>query len=76
MVLGGAMVATMRGWWWKAFGVSLPWLQLAAIVFTANHFILDAFGGLVVCLVGVVLALAVQRWVYPWVGGRFAAGAA
>lgn len=75
MVLGGAMVVTMRNPFLRAFGIALPWMQLMAIVFTANHFILDAFGGVVVCLAGVLLALAVQRWVYPWVGRRFASDA-
>ncbi len=54
----------------RGFGLLLPWAQLAAIVFTANHFILDAFVGLVVCLVGLGLAGAMQRWVYPWVRER------
>jgi hypothetical protein len=73
MVLGGAMVVTMRNPLLRLFGFSLPWLQLAAIVFTANHYILDAFAGLLVGLMGVGLALALQRWVYPWVVRRYAA---
>lgn len=72
IILGGAMVVTMRHPLWRVFGFSLPWLQFAAIIFTANHFILDAFGGLLVCLAGIVLALAAQRWLYPWIGRRFA----
>lgn len=72
MILGGAMVVTFRNPALRGFGVALPWLQLAAIVFTANHFILDAFVGLLVCLAGVAMALAVQRWVYPWVGRQLA----
>ena len=73
MILGGAMVVTLRNPLLRLFGFSLPWLQLAAIVFTANHYILDAFAGLVVGLAGVGLALALQRWVYPWVVRRYAA---
>ncbi len=50
-------------------------LVRAAIVFTANHYIVDAFVGLIVCLAGVLLALAAQRWVYPWVRIRLGASA-
>jgi hypothetical protein len=65
MIIGGAMVLSTKNVGVRAFGLALPWLQLGAIVFTANHFILDAFVGLVVCLVGLALALAMQRWGYP-----------
>jgi hypothetical protein len=74
MVIGGAMVVTMRHPLLRALGISLPWLQLAAIVFTANHYILDAFAGAVVGLAGVALALAAQRWLYPWIRLRLGAG--
>jgi hypothetical protein len=67
VILGGAMVLTMRNPLLQAFGFALPWLQMAAIVFTANHFIVDAFAGLIVALVGIALAAAAQRWAYPWV---------
>jgi hypothetical protein len=65
MILGGAIVVTWRHPLAIVIGLSLPWLQLAAIVFTGNHYILDAFAGLLVCLAGVLLALAAQRWLYP-----------
>lgn len=68
MILGGAMFLTMRQPALRAFGLLLPWAQLAAIVFTANHFIFDAFVGLVVCLAGLALAGAMQRWGYPRIG--------
>lgn len=68
MIIGGAMVLSTRNPLVRGFGVLLPWAQLAAIVFTANHYIVDALAGVVVCLVGLWLALAMQRWVYPWVG--------
>ena len=66
MIIGGAWFFTIRNplrW----LGVLLPWAQLAAIVFTANHYILDAVVGCVVCVAGLGLALAMQRWGYPWV---------
>ncbi len=49
----------------RVFAVILPFAQLAAIVFTANHFIFDAFIGIVVCLGGVLIAIALQWWGYP-----------
>ncbi len=67
VIIGGAMVLTMRNPLLRALGFALPWLQLAAIVFTANHYIVDALAGLVVCIVGLALAGAMQRWGYPWV---------
>ena len=70
MIVGGALFMVSKNPLVRGFGLLLPWAQLAAIVFTANHFILDAFVGLVVCLVGLALAGAMQKWVYPWVRER------
>lgn len=71
VIVGGAMFLTSRNRFVRALGLLLPWLQLAAIVFTANHYIFDAFAGLAVCLAGIGLAWAMQRWVYPFAGSRF-----
>ncbi|HEY8173598.1 MAG TPA: phosphatase PAP2 family protein [Dehalococcoidia bacterium] len=76
MIIGGAIFLTTRHPALRAFGLILPWAQLAAIVFTANHFIVDAFAGLVVCLIGLALAGAMQRWGYPWIRARFGAAEA
>lgn len=65
MVLGAVIYFSTRNWLLRGFGILLPWAELAAIVFTANHFLVDAAAGLIVCLVGVLLALAMQRWGYP-----------
>lgn len=65
MIIGGAIFVALRNPVVRVFGLSLPWLQLASIVFTANHYILDAVAGLFVCLAGLLLAWCVQRWVYP-----------
>jgi len=67
MIIGGALVCATRNMIVRGLGIVLPWAQLAAIVFTANHFIADAFVGLVVCLAGLGLAAAMQRWGYPFV---------
>jgi len=71
VIVGGAMFLTSRNPFVRALGLLLPWLQLAAIVFTANHYIFDAFAGLAVCLAGIGLAWAMQHWVYPFIGSRF-----
>ena len=71
MIIGGAMVATMRQPVLRAFGLLLPWAQLAAIVFTGNHYIIDAAAGCAVCVVGLALALALQRWVYPLFSSQY-----
>jgi hypothetical protein len=44
----------------------LPVAQFAAIVFTANHFIFDAMVGLVVSLMGLVIAIMLQRFGYAY----------
>jgi hypothetical protein len=67
VIIGGTMFLTFRNPVVRLAGLLLPWAQLAAIVFTANHYIVDAFAGLVVCLVGVALAWLLQRRFYPWV---------
>jgi PAP2 superfamily len=46
-------------------GVALPMLQIFAITMTANHFLLDAAAGGVVALLGIGVALALQRRGYP-----------
>lgn len=71
MIIGGALFWSVRNPAVRAFGILLPWAQLAAIVFTANHYILDAVVGGAVCVAGLVLAWGMQRWVYPWVESRF-----
>ncbi|TMG03367.1 MAG: phosphatase PAP2 family protein [Chloroflexi bacterium] len=60
-------------WWFLlavAIGIMLPTLQVFAITMTANHFLLDAVAGGVVALLGIGVAVALQRWVYP-VAGRW-----
>jgi hypothetical protein len=72
VILGGAIFLAVRHPLARAFALILPWAQLAAIVFTANHYIVDAFVGLVVCLAGTALAWAMQRWLYPWAAAHIA----
>ena len=58
-------------WWFSlamAVGIALPTLQVFAITMTANHFLLDAVAGGIVAVLGIGVAMALQRWVYPIVG--------
>ena len=72
LLLGIAIVRAFWGerWLWIAapIGVLLPATQIFAITLTANHFLLDAAAGGIVAMAGIGLALAVERWVYPWIG--------
>ena len=72
MLIGGALFVSVENRLVRAFGLLLPWAQMAAIVFTANHYIIDAFVGAAVCVVGLALALVLQQWFYPELQRRFA----
>jgi hypothetical protein len=52
------LVPALRSWWAKAAAVVYPGLTLFAIVVTANHFVLDAAGGLFVLGVGSAVGFA------------------
>lgn len=65
VLVGGVLFWSTRNVALRALGVLMPVGQLTAVVFTANHYILDAMAGLVVALMGLLVAMALQRWVYP-----------
>jgi len=48
--------------WAKALAVAYPILTLTVIVATANHYIIDAVGGLVILGAGYLVAAWVERW--------------
>ena len=52
------LVPTLRRTWLKALAISYPLLTLFAIVVTANHYVLDAAGGVVI----LVVALPLGQW--------------
>ena len=54
------MAAPRRVWSWLLAAVQPP-LMFIAIVATANHWVLDAVAGLVVCLAGLSVALGLRR---------------
>jgi hypothetical protein len=64
ILIGGVLFWTTRNVWLRALGLLLPVLQMLAITFTANHYILDAMAGLVVALLGLLVAMALQYWGY------------
>ncbi len=72
LLLGVAIIRAFWGqrWLWLAapIGAAMPVLQLFSITLTANHFFLDALVGGIVAMAGIGLALAAERWVYPWIG--------
>ncbi|MCU1460692.1 MAG: superfamily [Acidimicrobiales bacterium] len=55
----------MRHWWSKALVAVYPIATLFAIVVTANHYVLDAAGGVVVLVLGFLLGRAITRLTWP-----------
>lgn len=53
---GAAIVATVRPWWLRGIGIALPVLMIAAVIITANHFLLDTIAGILVTSVAFLLA--------------------
>ncbi len=53
------LVPAVKSWWAKAAAIIYPSFTLFAIVVTANHYILDAVGGVVVLAVGAVIGFAI-----------------
>jgi hypothetical protein len=51
----------VQSWWAKALAVLYPAATIFVVVITANHFILDAVGGLVIFVIGYWLARVVTR---------------
>jgi hypothetical protein len=72
MLVGGVLFWSTRNWAVRALAIALPVAQFTAILFTANHYILDAMAGAVVGLMGLLVAMALQQWGYPRIQ-RFAA---
>ncbi|MGH9280881.1 MAG: phosphatase PAP2 family protein [Acidimicrobiales bacterium] len=57
------LVPALESMWAKVLAALYPVFTLFAIVVTANHFVLDAVGGLVVLGVGGVAGFALAAWV-------------
>ena len=67
LAVGGVLFWTTRNVWMRALAIFMPIGQLAAIVFTANHYIFDAMAGLGAAILGLLVAMALQRWGYAGV---------
>jgi hypothetical protein len=65
LLVGGVLFWTAENVWLKALGVMMPVMQFAAVIFTANHYILDTMAGLLAAILGLLIAMALQQWVYP-----------
>ncbi len=68
LLMGLALYRTTSLWYTKALGLLMPILALAAIVFTANHYLLDAVAGVVVALIALWIAGFLNR---RFAGSRF-----
>ena len=64
VLLGGVLFWTTKNPLLRALAVFLPIGQLTAILVTANHYIIDAMAGVVVALMGLLIAMALQKWGY------------
>jgi hypothetical protein len=62
LLLGIGIIWTVRHFVGLVFGVTMPAAMFLAVVVTGNHFILDVLAGTVVALIGLGLALLLQRY--------------
>lgn len=62
LLLGIGIIWTMRNFFGIAFGVTMPAAMFVAVVATGNHFIIDVLAGTVVALIGLGLAILLQRY--------------
>ncbi|WP_129663909.1 phosphatase PAP2 family protein [Phytoactinopolyspora endophytica] len=61
LLMGIAWATLTTSRWAKALGVAMPILMFAAIVLTANHYIIDGLAGGVIALTGIVAAVALRK---------------
>lgn len=61
LLVGMAIVAAASTVWVRAIGFILPMLMALAVVFTANHYILDVVAGVTLVLVAHQIALLIER---------------
>jgi hypothetical protein len=61
LLVGMAVFETTKAWCWKAFGLFLPVPMLAGIIFTGNHYFLDAVAGVAVAMTALWLATQLNR---------------
>ncbi|HZQ58570.1 MAG TPA: phosphatase PAP2 family protein [Acidimicrobiales bacterium] len=68
-----AVYPSCKRWWTKALAVAYPIVTLFAIVVTANHYFLDAAGGLLILALAALIATPLTRRVHAWHARRVGA---
>jgi len=61
LLVGVAVFETAKAWFWRAFGLFMPLPMLAGIIFTGNHYFLDAVAGVAVAVTALWLATQLNR---------------
>jgi len=61
LLVGISIVTAASSLWLKAVGCLLPVMMMFAVIATANHFVVDVVAGIVLVLIGHVVALALER---------------
>jgi hypothetical protein len=61
LLMGIAIATTARHRLPRAVGHALPWLMVAAVVLTANHYVVDVLAGAAVALTGLGVAVLMER---------------
>jgi hypothetical protein len=62
VVLAGVILfMCTRSWWTRAFTLVPGVAMSMAVVFTANHYIVDGIAGVAICVTGLLLAVWLQR---------------
>ena len=69
LLIGIALVVESPRRWLRLFGAALPVAMLAAVVLTANHYVIDAVAGAAVALIGLGLAWRLTAGT-PWARRR------
>jgi hypothetical protein len=62
LLIGIALAREAKRIAFKAVGVIVPVMMLAAVVITANHYIFDAMAGAFVALLGLAISYSLQRY--------------
>ena len=71
-----ALLPTLRQRWSRVVVLAYPLLTLFAVVVTANHYFLDAVGGALVLVLGLVVAHPLTRWLAGRTAVRVPSGVA
>ena len=57
-----ALWPLLHRWWLRAAVLAYPMITLLVITVTANHFWLDAVGGVVIFAAGAIIGWGIHRW--------------